>query len=104
MRDISEDLLDRANFLKGQLNVAQAQFEKSVDQIKQQHDSRLEGLKANLAAVNRLMGAEQRRLGNTPSVPKAPPQPNGSNTQQLQPPPAKPRMPLAEMIGLQRPS
>jgi hypothetical protein len=108
MRDIREDLQDRANFLRGQIDAAQAQFEKSVEQIKQEHDSRLRALRADLAAVDTLMGAEQRRLGHTPP-PKAPPQPRELNGQppQLrelnvqQPHPPRP-MPLAEMIGLQR--
>ena len=112
MRDIREDLQDRANFLRGQMDAAQAQFEKSIDQIKQEHDSRVEGLKADLAAVTKLLGSEQRRLANTPPVSKAQaqpkaepqPQPQQPNLQQPQPPKARPRMPLAEMIGLQRAS
>ena len=104
MRDIREDLQDRATFLRGQIDAAQAQFEKSVDQIRHEHDSRLKGLKADLAAVTTLMGAEQRRLSNPPPVPKAPPQPSEPASQQPQPPQARPRMPLAEMIGLQRAS
>ena len=116
MRDIREDLQDRANFLRGQMDAAQAQLEKSIDQIKQEHDSRLEGLKADLAAVTKLLGSEHRRLGNTPPASKAQaqpqaqpeqkpqPQPPQPNLQQPQPPKARARMPLAEMIGLQRAS
>lgn len=109
MRDIREDLQDRAKFLRGQIDAAQAQFEKSVDQIRQEHDTRLKGLRSDLAAVTTLMGAEQRRLGNTPPVPKAQPQPHEPNIlettmQEAQAPKARPRMPLAEMIGLQRAS
>jgi hypothetical protein len=111
MRDIREDLQDRANFLKSQMDAAQAQFEKSVERIKHDHTSMLEGLKADLAAVNKLMGAEQRRLADTPPIPKAPAQPQPQpqaqaqpHAQEPQPPKARPRMPLAEMIGLQRAS
>jgi len=91
MRDIREDLQARAKFLRGQMDAAQAQFQKSVDRIKQEHGHRLEGLKLDLAAVNKLMGAEQRRLGKTPPA----------STSQPQPEP-RARVPLAEMIGLQR--
>ncbi len=98
MRDIRDDLQDRANFLKQQMDAAQAQFEKHKDQIKQEHEGRLKALKADLDAVNTLLGAEQRRCGGAPSVPKAQPQPQALK----QPRPAPPRMPLAEMLGLQR--
>jgi hypothetical protein len=39
-------------------------------------------LKANLEAVNRLIGAEAKRLGNTPDVPKAQPQPQAPKAEQ----------------------
>lgn len=110
MRDILEDLQDRASFLRREMDAAKAQFETSVNQIKKEHDNRLEGLKSALAAVNKVMGAEQRRIGNTPPVSKAQPQPQPhpqpqeDRPQQPQPPKARARMPLAEMIGLQRAS
>jgi hypothetical protein len=102
MRDIRADLQDRANFLKEQMNTAQAQFEKHVDQIKQEHDGKLKGLKADLDAVTTLLGAEQRRLGNAPSVPKAQPEGKESHPQQPHPQQARRPMRLADMIGLQR--
>jgi len=102
MRDIRDDLQDRANFLKEQMDAAQAQFEKHKDQIKQEHEGRLKALKADLDAVSTLLGAEQRRCGGAPSVPKAQPQPQAPNPHPKQPRPAPPRMPLAEMLGLQR--
>jgi len=105
MRDIRADLQDRANFLKEQINAAQAQFEKHVEQIKQEHDSKLKDLKADLNAVTTLLGAEQRRLANAPSVPKAQPEgpePPKSKPQQPQPQQVRRPMRLADMIGLQR--
>jgi hypothetical protein len=83
------------------MDAAQARFQKSVEQIKQEHDNTLDGLKLDLAAVNKLMGAEQRRLGNTPPVSKAQPQPR-ELAQQPKAPQPRARMPLAEMMGLQR--
>lgn len=104
MRDIREDLQDRASFLRREMDAAKTQYETSVNQIKKEHASRLEGLKSALDAVNTVMGAEQRRLGDTLSVSHAPPQPPEDRPQQPQPPKARARTPLAEMIGLQRAS
>ena len=71
MRDIRGDLGDRANLLEGQINAAEAQFEKLVEQLKQKHESRLEDLKAELEAVRTLVGVEDRRLGNATPARKA---------------------------------
>jgi len=101
MRDIRADLEDRVNFLSEQMNAAQAQFERHIDQLKQEQDNRLKDLKADLDAVKMLLGAEQRRLGNAPSVPKAQPQAQEAKSQKPQPQQARP-MRLADMIGLQR--
>jgi len=54
--------------------------------------------------VNTLIGAETKRLGNTPDAPKAQPQPQAPKAEQPKPPKARPRMPLADLIGLQRAS
>jgi hypothetical protein len=70
MRDIRGDLQDRAGLLEEQINAHEAQFEKLIDQLKREHESRLEDLKAELEAVNRLMEVELRRLGTAPATPK----------------------------------
>jgi hypothetical protein len=101
MRDIRTDLQDRANFLKEQMNSVQAQFERHIDKIKQEHDSKLTGLKTDLDAVNKLLGAEQRRLSKAPSAPETQPKAEVPKPQQPQPHQARP-MRLADMIGLQR--
>jgi hypothetical protein len=74
MRDIRGDLQDRATLFEKQINAAQAQLEKLIEQLKREQDSRLEYLKAELDAVNTLMEVEHRRLGSAPSAPKAQPQ------------------------------
>jgi len=61
MRDIRGDLQDRAALLEEQINAHEAQFEKLIEQLKREHDSRVEDLKAELEAVNRLMEVELRR-------------------------------------------
>jgi hypothetical protein len=72
MRDIRGDLQDRAGLLEEQINAHEAQFDKLLDQLKQEHDARLEDLKAELEAVNRLIEVELRRLATAPAAPKVP--------------------------------
>ena len=71
MRDIRGDLQDRAGLLEEQINAHEAQFDKLIDQLKREHDSRLEDLKAELEAVNRLLEVELRRLETMPSAQRA---------------------------------
>ncbi len=70
MRDIRNDLQDRASLLEEQINAAEAQFEKLVEQLRTEHESRLEDLKAEFEAVSRLLEVEQRRLANIPIRPR----------------------------------
>jgi hypothetical protein len=71
MRDIRGDLQDRASLLEEQINAHEAQFDKLVEQLRAEHESRLEDLKTEFAAVTKLMELEHRRLSNVPSAPKA---------------------------------
>jgi hypothetical protein len=73
MRDIRGDLQDRANLLEEQVNAAQAQFEKLIEQLKREHESRTEELKSELEAVTTLMELEHRRLASVASGPKVQP-------------------------------
>lgn len=67
MRDIRGDLQDRAALLEEQINAHEAQFDKLIDQLKREHDTRLEDLKTELEAVNRLMELELRRIDTAPA-------------------------------------
>jgi hypothetical protein len=69
MRDIRGDLQDRASLLEEQINAHEAEFERLIEQLKREHDSRLEDLKAELEVVNRLMEVELRRLSSAPAAP-----------------------------------
>ena len=73
MRDIRGDLQDRASLLEEQINAHEAQFEKLVEQIRTEHEARLEDLRAEFDAVTKLLELEQRRLGSAPQAPKAAP-------------------------------
>ena len=74
MRDIRGDLQERANMVEQQINAAQNQFEKLIEQMQREKNSRIGDLNAELDAVNRVMEIEHRRLRPT-SVPKSQPQP-----------------------------
>ncbi|HZP09319.1 hypothetical protein [Methyloceanibacter sp.] len=81
MRDIRNDLQDRANLLEEQINSAEAQFESLVEQLRAEHEGRLADLRAEFDAVSRLLEVEERRLANIPvtpaptQAPKVQPQP-----------------------------
>ena len=111
MRDIRDDLRDRANLLDGQINDAQGQFEALVQRFKQEHDSRLKDLKAELQALSTLIGAEERRLDReTAASKKSPtqhPQPKLQDAQPMQQPqvqsaqqspPQKPQQRFADFL------
>ena len=87
MRDIRDDLHERANFLAGQIKLAQGQFDKLIEQLKLEHDSKLHNLKSELDLVHMVTGIEDRRLGSAPSASKAEPQlrPPQPPLQQIQP-------------------
>lgn len=112
MRDIRGDLQDRAGLLEEQINAHEAQFDKLIEQLKREHDSRLEDLKAELEAVNRLLEVELRRLETIPTAqrgqgrepaPHAVHQPQQHSSHQPQPQPQpqpqhQPQQPLADFL------
>jgi hypothetical protein len=55
MRDIRGDLRDRAFMVRRQINAEHAQFETLIVQLKTEQETRLEPLKAQLRAVNKLI-------------------------------------------------
>ena len=78
MRDIRDDLHERVNSLAGQIKLAQGEFDKLIEQLKLEHDSKLHKLKSDLNAVHMVTGTEDRRLGSAPSASRPqlrPPQP-----------------------------
>ena len=75
MRDLRGDLQERAKILEEQTKAARDQFDGLIEQLKQEHDSKIEDLKAELDAVKLLMDFEYRRLGSvTPLAQPQPPQ------------------------------
>jgi hypothetical protein len=108
MRDIRSDLQDRASLLEEQINAHEAQFDKIVEQLRVEHEGRLDDLKAEFAAVTKLMELEQRRIGNAPAPkahapqpqPQPQPQPVHQSAHQHQPAPqaSQPPQPLADFL------
>jgi hypothetical protein len=91
MRDIRDDLRERATMLDEQIKSAQAQFEQYLEQLKRDHDNRVKDLRTELEAVNALLAIEQRRHGGAPApVPQA--------QAQAQPQRPKPQQPLADFL------
>lgn len=83
MRDIRGDLQDRANLLAEQISAAHDQFDRLVEQLKREHETRLKGLKSELDTVRMVVGIEDRRAGG--SLP-------ATNAQtQLRPPQPRPQ-------------
>ncbi|HET9273123.1 MAG TPA: hypothetical protein VFO09_02520 [Methyloceanibacter sp.] len=116
MRDIRGDLQDRAALLEEQINAHEAQFDKLIDQLKREHDQRLEDLKTELEAVNRLLELELRRLETAPSAamreqvhhaprqdvtrhaPQHAPQHPAQHVPHQAQAPAQPQLPLADFL------
>lgn len=90
MRDIRDDLQDRANLLAEQISASRSQFDKYIEQLKLEHQGKLESLKSELNCIRLVMKTEDRLTGVvvSPSEPKsetAPlkqPRPQPTQTQQ----------------------
>ena len=104
MRDIRGDLQDRAALLEEQISAHEAQFDKLIDQLKREHDSRLEDLKTELEAVTRLMELELRRLDTAPVAQRGqgreptPQAVHQSHTAHQPQPQLQPQRPLADFL------
>jgi len=88
MRDIRGDLQDRASFLEEQINAAQAQFEKRMEQLTLEHRARIDDLRAELEAATTLMEGEYRRL-TSDAVEQERRQPAPQPAQQAEPEPQR---------------
>ena len=68
MRDIREDLQERVEWVKQQINAEQSRFEKLLKQLSSEQDSKVRYVKAELETVKRVIEIEHRRFGSTMSV------------------------------------
>lgn len=73
MRDIRNDLKQRARLIEEEIATAYGQYEQMLQQLQNERDGRVSGLQEELQALGKLMEAEQRRMAN--EAPLALPQP-----------------------------
>jgi hypothetical protein len=91
MRDIRNDLQERARLIEEQISGAYAQFEKMIEQLQAEREGRVADLKSELGAVVKLLEAEHRRMANVLPIPTSQPTgqqsaaPQGAAPQILQP-------------------
>jgi hypothetical protein len=89
MRDIRGDLQDRANRVSEQLSATQGQFDKVLEQLKLDHQAKLEELESDLDAVRMVMKTEDRlggvRAPSKQSELRAPQRPQQAQSQQSAP-------------------
>ena len=52
--------------IENEINAAQADFDQQLQQLKSEREARIEGLRMELAAINKLMEAEYRRISTAP--------------------------------------
>ncbi|HEX2448341.1 MAG TPA: hypothetical protein VHK26_09170 [Methyloceanibacter sp.] len=98
MRDIRSDLQERAGVIGEQIRTAQVQFDKFVEQLTDEHNTRLQDLRSELEAVKTLINIEHRRHSGSQSAPQ--PQAQGP-----QPPMSREtfaRVAAGEAVGLRR--
>jgi hypothetical protein len=77
MRDIRNDLQERADVAHDQIKAADVHFERMVDQLRQEHDAKVADLKGVLAIIAKLMEFENRVSGNVVTLESpAPPRPS----------------------------
>ena len=65
MRDIRNDLLERANLTQDRIKAADVHFERMVERLRNEHDASVADLKAGLAMIAKLMEFEERHVANT---------------------------------------
>ena len=64
MRDIRNDLQERADLIHDRIKAAAVHFERMVEQLRNEHDARVADLKACLAMIAKLMEFEERHIAN----------------------------------------
>jgi hypothetical protein len=72
MRDIRDDLEERANFIENQIRAAHAHFEKMVQQMQIERDARIADLKGALTVIHKFREFEDRHVGNVVTLENPP--------------------------------
>ena len=71
MRDIRNDLQERADVAQDALKAADVQFQRMVEQLRHEHDAKVADLKGALAMIAKLMELENRFSGNVVTMESA---------------------------------
>jgi hypothetical protein len=79
MRDIRNDLQERADLAQDQIKAADVHFERMIAQLRNEHDASVAGLKAGLAMITKLMEFEERHMANTVSPDTTPSPPSSQH-------------------------
>ena len=70
MRDIRNDLKERANLIDEQIKVAYAHFENAIQQLKTEREAKIADLQSGIAMIAKFMEFEERFLANvSPAAP-----------------------------------
>ena len=64
MRDIRNDLKERANLIDEQIKVAYAHFENAIQQLKTEREAKIADLQSGIAMIAKFMEFEERFLAN----------------------------------------
>jgi hypothetical protein len=80
MRDIRNDLLERADLAQDQIKDADAHFGRMVQQLQNEYDASVADLKSCLAMIAKMMEFEERHVVNLSADP---PPPLANPTQKL---------------------
>jgi hypothetical protein len=71
MRDIRNDLQERADVAQDAIKAADVQLQRMVDQLRHEHDARVADLKGALAMIAKLLELENRFSGNVVTMESA---------------------------------
>ena len=84
MRDIRNDLQERADLIHDQIKAATVHFERMAEQLRNEHDASVADLKVSLAMIAKLMEFEERHVANTsPESTPSPSSPHANLAQKL---------------------
>lgn len=72
MRDIRNDLKQRARLIEDEISAAYAEYEKMVERLQIERDGRLSTLQTELAALGKVIESENRRVTTEPPMAEPP--------------------------------
>ena len=84
MRDIRNDLQERADLIHDQIKAATLHFERMVEQLRNEHDAKVADSKMCLVMIAKLIEFEERHIANmSPETPSPPSSQHADRAQKL---------------------